>query len=406
MKQFKSVVKWLGRLSPSSERVNLIYLRKFMAWVKENGGKFAEMNPDELVRYQKETGNGERYDVLDLAQGFALDMGGRTSTKKRAYATVKSFFMHNRAQLPLDGAFKLRGEPKSVGTLTIEEIKTLYTASNPVYQAITICLFQCGLGLAEFEYWNLNGFEDLKRQLLSDPDLIRIKLPKRFKTDREEPFSTRLGHDAIQALKRYLELRPKTEEMAIFLSQYRTPIMKDDIRKYLFRKSVKLGLITPKKNGFSGVRYGKNPHEMRDVFRSQWEKSPAKGSVAEFMMGHQVDPLEYNKAVNDPGWVDSEYRKAERLLNILSSHTPYGLVDENVVTQQERRISELEAQLDTEQRNKIEKDVKFRDLVETVNRMAPIVQTMIDEKIERDSMKRSARGAYRLKVASYCYEGS
>ncbi len=352
MKKFTSVTKWLQRLSPSSARVNLIYLRKFMEWVKENGGKFAEMNPDELVKYQKETENSERYDILDLAQGFTLDMGGRTSTKKRAYATVKSFFMHNRAQLPLDGAFKIRGEPKSVGTLTIEEIKTLYTASNPVYQAITICLFQSGLGLAEFEYWNLNGFEDLKQQLKGDPDLIRIHLPQRFKSEREEPFSTRLGYDAIQALKRYVELRPETEETAIFLSQYKTPIMKDDIRKYLSRRCIKLGLITPKKDGYSGHRYGKNPHEMRDVFRSQWEKSSAKSSVAEFCMGHKVDPLEYNKAANDPSFVDSEYRKAERLLNILSSQTPYGLVDEDVVEQQESRIADLEAQLEKERKAK------------------------------------------------------
>ena len=172
VKKYESVAKWLLRLSPSSERVNLLYLRKFMKWVKENGGKFADMNPDELVKYQKEAGNSDRYDILDLVQGYILDIGGktRTSTKRRAYSTVKSLFMHNRADLPPDGAFKIRGEPKSVGTLTIEEIKNLYTASNPTYQAIIICLFQGGMGLAEFEYWSLNGLEDLKRQLSNDPN--------------------------------------------------------------------------------------------------------------------------------------------------------------------------------------------------------------------------------------------
>jgi len=348
VKKYASVAKWLGRLSPSSERVNLIYLRNFMEWVKENGGKFAGMNPDELVKYQKEAGNSERHDVLDLVQGYVLGIGGkiRTSTKKRAYSTIKSFFMHNRADLPPDGIFKIRGEPKSVGTLTIEDIKMLYTASNPTYQTIIICLFQSGLGLAEFEYWNLNGLEDLKKQLLNDSALIRIQLPKRFKTEREEPFSTRLGYDAIQALRRYMELRPKVDEKAIFLSQYRTPIKKDDIRKYLSKRCVKLGLITPIKDGYSGHRYGKNPHEMRDVFRSQWERSPAKSSIAEFCMGHKIDPLEYNKAYKDPAFVDSEYRKAEKFLNILSSQTPYGLVDEEQVQSLQDRVKELEKRLE------------------------------------------------------------
>jgi len=348
VKKYESVAKWLLRLSPSSERVNLLYLRKFMKWVKENGGKFADMNPDELVKYQKEAGNSDRYDILDLVQGYILDIGGktRTSTKRRAYSTVKSLFMHNRADLPPDGAFKIRGEPKSVGTLTIEEIKNLYTASNPTYQAIIICLFQGGMGLAEFEYWSLNGLEDLKRQLSNDPNLIRISLPKRFKTAREEPFSTRLGHDAVQTLKRYMTLRPETDERAIFLSQYKTPILKDDIRKYLARRCVKLGLITPIKDGYSGHRYGKNPHEMRDVFRSQWERSSAKASVAEYCMGHKVDSLEYNKATNDPAFVDSEYRKAEKFLNILSSQTPYGLVNEDQVQSLQDRVKELEARLE------------------------------------------------------------
>ena len=54
------------------------------------------------------------------------------------------------------------------------------------------------------------------------------------------------------------------------------------------------------------------------MFRTRWEKSPAKAVSAEYLMGHAVDPLEYNKAFRDPSYVVSEYMRAERWLNIIS----------------------------------------------------------------------------------------
>jgi len=91
---------------------------------------------------------------------------------------------------------------------------------------------------------------------------------------------------------------------------------------------------------------GKNPHEMRDLFRSMWEKSPAKGSVAEFCMGHVIDPLEYNKAFRDDEWVRDQYLNAEPWLNIISSGRPFGQVDKDEVTGLNRRIYELQAQVE------------------------------------------------------------
>jgi len=78
------------------------------------------------------------------------------------------------------------------------------------------------------------------------------------------------------------------------------------------------------------------------VFRSQWEKSPVKGSVADFMMGHQVDPLLYNKAHRDGAWVRREYRKALPWLEIMSSGRPFGLVEEEEIDLLKKRVSQLE----------------------------------------------------------------
>ena len=57
-------------------------------------------------------------------------------------------------------------------------------------------------------------------------------------------------------------------------------------------------------------------HEMRDVFKTRFHKSGADPVVAEFCIGHEVDPLGYNKAMSNVSYVSREYRKAEPWLNI------------------------------------------------------------------------------------------
>lgn len=61
-------------------------------------------------------------------------------------------------------------------------------------------------------------------------------------------------------------------------------------------------------------------------------------------MGHNVDPLEYNKAMGDTDYTAREYRKAEPWLNILSEDpekVPLESVEETQY-QLEKRIKELE----------------------------------------------------------------
>ncbi|MGD0804039.1 MAG: hypothetical protein ABSA11_08215 [Candidatus Bathyarchaeia archaeon] len=96
------------------------------------------------------------------------------------------------------------------------------------------------------------------------------------------------------------------------------------------------------------MRYGKNPHELRDTFRTRWHKSGADSLAAEFFMGHVVDPLGYNKAMEDIDYTRREYRKAERWLNVLSEDP--SKVDAGEVEDLQAKIRELEAH-DAEMRN-------------------------------------------------------
>ena len=342
MRGQSTVENWLSRLANKTAKDHGYTFKAWMRWMKENGGDLAELTPDELVAFQEEVVNNARFRILDLIQRYVSSLSGRVSTKTRAYSALRSFFMHNRVELPKDTSFRIRSDtPPVEGTLTIEELKNVVLGAKPVYQAVLLSMFQGGMGVAEFEYWNLNGWPALREALRRDAVVVKCEMPGRKTALNIRPFHTYIGGDAIRAIRDWLRHRPEGAE-AIFTNQYRDPITTNAVKLYWKRHLIKLGLIVPKGDGNFGNRYGKNLHEIRDLFRSQWEKSPAKASVAEFMMGHRVDPLLYNKAHRDKAWTRREYRKALPMLEIMSSGRPFGVVDVEEIERLETRLAEVE----------------------------------------------------------------
>ncbi len=412
----RSIIFWEGRVAPGTYDTYMSAFRLFIGWLAENGGALAGLGPDALIAYQKETDNGTEFDLLDLVQTWAQGLKTpdgvdcRASYKKSCYASLRSFFAHNRAPLPRD-PYTLRSEtPGYEGTLTVENIRDVALASKPLYRAIFLSMFQGGMDIKSFLRWNRNGWEDL-RQELSDEyvDSVKIKLP--FRKLNLKPFSPRIGGDAIKAIRDYLPTRPTREEARvkherdgkkepfvyhIFYTQFKTPIKKTTLQHYWMDRLTKLGLVKRRKG--RGQRYGKNLHELRDVFRSQWEKTPSKGSVAEYMMGHKVDPLEYNKAHKDEKWVRKEYRKALPLLEIMSSGRPFGLVEEDSVddlqrklAEQAQRVAALEGELADERRNKVGYDLRFSDMEKRMKYTESLVQMMPQKEREVDRTRETAK---------------
>jgi len=397
IENYESVRNWLSRLRPSSAESYIFQLKRFYKWMRKNGVEIGKLSPDELVVLQSEASNSERFKVLDVLQRYVGENHSTLSYKKKMYQSIRSFFLHNRAELPQDRSFNIRGDkPKTVGTLTIDEVRLIILASKPVYQAAFMCMIQGGMGGDEVCYWSMNGWAKLEEDLKGDPDLVEVELPGRKAKRFENPYFTLIGGDAIEALRKWLPYRPENSPY-IFTNQYDEAITPHALGIYWVRVGRRIGVIDPIKRGRGrGHQTGKNLHEIRDVFRSQWEKSPAKASVAEFMMGHVVDPLEYNKAHYDRKWVRKEYLSALPMFQLMSSGRPFGQVEEDLVDDLRDRVNELEAELEAAGRNKIEKDVDFRKLVETVKRIEPFVQGMIDEqklleeKREKDRLRESS----------------
>jgi len=336
-----SVIRWRERVAEGTFDRYWYYFRVFLGFLE---GRGFLCDPDALVEFQRVNRD---YQVLDLLQVFVSGRRMRASTKLFAYSTVRSFFLHNRASLPQDGAFKVRGDaPRVVGSFSVGEVVQVLLASNKCYRALFLCMVQGGLGIGEVLYWSANGFESLVEQLDDNVEFVRVELPGRKRGRNVRPFFSFLGRDAQKALRKWIEERGRGPG-EIFVNQFGGPVTQHSIQRYLYHKMIRLGIIKkPDTSGMTSkdygtIRYGKNPHEFRDFFRTRWQMSEADDPlVAEFMLGHIVDPLGYNKAMKNESYVRGQYRKAEPWLNILSEDPEK--VPRERVDHQDRKIEELE----------------------------------------------------------------
>ena len=366
---YESVENWLSRLQPSTVRSKRHYFKKWYEWLQENSPKFEGLKPDELIECQKGSPNGSQYDIVDQIQKWILSLHGRVSTKKNAYSSIRSFFVHNRAQLPNDPAFNIRGdEPKVQGTLTVEDIKKVVMSSNPMYQAAFLCMFQSGMGQDEFVWWSNNGWKKLKEDLDAELQVVRVDLPGRKMMKNEKPYYTFIGSDSVDALRNWLKHRPANAE-TILTDQFGKPLSKTGLNIYWRRHLRKLGLVELKKGWSASYRTGKNLHEMRDVFRSQWSKSPAKYEVGEFFMGHTVDPYEYDKSFRDVAFYQKEYLSALPMFQIISSGSPFGRVNLNEVEGLQTRIRELETELGKRDNALTRVEESLQQVMERLNKL-------------------------------------
>ena len=340
-----AVINWVSRLAKVTGENYKIAFNAWLRWLKVHGGEFSDMSPGQLIEYQKNSDNGSRFNILDVVQTYVLSQQEtkRYNSLRQAYSTIRSFFAHNRASLPRDSSFRIKSDiPKVNGLLSVENIRDMVLALKPVFRAVYLSIFQGALDLEMFNFWNLNGLRGLEEQLKENSDTVRIDLPGRKQNRNVKPYYTFIGRDAIDAIIDYWEIRPKRND-AIFFNQSGKPMTPSGIRAQWSRTLIRLGLITPDPSKGRAARYGMNLHELRDLFRTQWSRSPAKWNVGEFFMGHSVDPLEYDKSSRHTREYQTEYRKAAPLLNILSDPSALGLIETTELEGLRSRVHELEA---------------------------------------------------------------
>jgi len=324
----RCVQKWLSRLMPGRQNRNWLsawsHLYPFFQYLENYTDEdglipFQGYTPSMLVEFQENQTTKGQYILLDLGADWVNESGGTINTLEKKLAMVRSFFMHNRAPLPRAKVILRPSRSPIIGLLTRDIIKQVILSSNTRYKAIFTLMFQASLDQEMFQMWNEapDSFTKLQAQLDKGHDIVKIDLPGRKANKFKLPYYSFFGPDGVKMVNEYLLMRPE-DAGAVFVTQMGKPVHYSSLKWYWFRHVEKLGIIKRKKNNDRRNRYGYNMHEMRDVFRSLWSMSPAKGIVGEYCMGHKIDKLEYDKSFRNVEFYVREYRKALPWLNLLS----------------------------------------------------------------------------------------
>jgi len=332
---------------------------------------FAKLSPSALVEWQQKAKGRDAYRIKDLAQSWINSQPLRFKSKHTMLSHISSFFLHNHAPLPPDLGFHFTSDvPPVEGNLTVEDLKRILHNCNKMYRAVFLMMAQGLMGEAEVVYVSNNLWRKVLTHLTKNIGVFKLTLPGRKRNRNVTSFFTMLSTqgDWAHAMRAYVKSCPGSFLGALFRNERGKPLNAQNIRHYFHWRAVDAGIIeqftpecdkcqsetvrvrklyppnqtTKKKRvrkvayvcrncgnvdwacgvdeNFASVRYGVNPHEIRDLMRSRWRASGAKIVVAEFMMEHgeQVDPNEYDKMKYTPGYAETEYRKALPWLNILS----------------------------------------------------------------------------------------
>jgi len=377
------VENWLLRLEETTRWNYQKYFFRFYRWLQRQDSEYAGLTPKQLLDQQDKTvGQREKFKLLTQIQQWIQSTSGRAGTKQLMYTAIRSFFMHNHVALPKDITFRIKGDKPPVETeLTIDDLRKIIVSSNNMYQAVFLCMFQGSMGCNEFRHFNRNGWPQIKPQLEDEKQRLKVSLPGRKRSKNKRGFYTFIGKDAVQALRKYLASeRGKIKNgEAIFVNSQGKPVNRQAIERYFRRHAFEQGVIqrwTPQCPTCKGdthytrrrgrgpqpviyvcnkcgletpaskimvpadIRYKVHPHEMRDTFRSEWDLSPSRSTCAEFFMGHDIDPNDYNKVMRlNPDWAEHQYSLAEPFLNIMSED-PRRITVDRLEAEVEKRVQQ------------------------------------------------------------------
>ncbi|MEM2082871.1 MAG: hypothetical protein QXK34_03940, partial [Candidatus Bathyarchaeia archaeon] len=325
-----AVRKWLGEY-PKPWGPRLSTLRGFLEWLSREGPEALRgLSPSGLIEYQRAAiRNGDEYAILDALQAYIRQKPGTYSSLMTRYATVRSFFRHNRTPLPDDGFQIPANKPPTKARLTVDVIKALIANENYGGKAMYLTLWMGLMDQERFMEFNLRYGRALGEHLRSvgPEEPFMIEFPGRKRMRNRVPFYTFIGHDALEAWREYFERMrgwPKEGE-AILLDRYGKPASKVALKLRHIRLLERLHFIKRGGNDPS-KRYGYNLHEFRDVARTllhlRGKRDGLDEACVEFWMGHITDRNQYDKFYMDRGYVLSQYRIAEKYLNIVSGPQP------------------------------------------------------------------------------------
>jgi hypothetical protein len=163
--------------------------------------------PSELLTFQEEANGRQRFILPDLMIDYIQEKGGTYSSMTTQHSHLRTFFTHNRVELPPIGNWQPNPtkEPAK-GNLNFEQVRQIILHADPRDQAIFVTMLQGLMDLERFTKFNRKYAGALVKHIrekgLDAPFRIDF-LGGRKRNPR--PFYTYIYHDALAAWQFYFE---------------------------------------------------------------------------------------------------------------------------------------------------------------------------------------------------------
>jgi hypothetical protein len=310
--------QWLERLTTSETR-NVFgqALEVFCIWSRKTPRELLNMrredlklkteNPDadfrtlELV--QQFITKGEYPDRRKGREGKTVKVAETCRARRELYLTaIRSFFAHNRLELPRDKTFRITeadNVPQTETFMDLETARKIIGCLKEPYRSLASAALYGGLGRKEALSLN-RMWPTIEKQLQEQRDPIRIDFAKRKSNPRpyfmflpakllkphmgkEIPFGVYTKHSKVK------HLRPMNESDLLVAWRY------------------------AKKR--AGVEGKQTFHMLRDLLVTSFYRIGADVITAQFLTGHGVDANQYLQITKSPDRPEKEWKKYQQFLD-------------------------------------------------------------------------------------------
>jgi len=355
-----SVRHWLSRIGrPSSKDSYARALNLFCRGVDQTPEQllnYVNTPPDQLPELRQtlhlpasKNGDTGGYVVLDLLQTFLMQgkveisrtyrtgkvlsriaVIPETSKKYRKllYASIQSFFIHNRAALPRD-KWRIPESAARTGKvkptyMPLPEARTIIGACKSPYRELFSTMLYSGMGVSELLSLNdATVWAEVQKQLAERKDPVRLDF--RYRKNNPNAYFTFVPASLLMPFSGIDAPPFRTNRTR------RKPITEDDLRAAWKFARVR-----------GGVEGKVTPHMFRDLMHTEAiTETHLEKHYVDFLTGHTVDPQKYTQL----------YEKPRRVLEAWTQWRSYLESGPKVATKEEltardQKIQELQRQID------------------------------------------------------------
>jgi site-specific recombinase XerD len=252
-------------------------------------------------------------DLEDFVTSYVSPTTGKKYTYKsrKLFVTgVRSFLQFHLGRTSLEPytfdlqsseeRLKAEKEKEETKPISVEEYRKLVYGAKSVRDKTILLTLASGMGVSEWlqfahEWWKYAKAIREKKV----PIVVSVVRPKTARHYKVWLWDDSVEHLGLLLQVRETELgRPLTPNDQLFINATGGTLVNHRVQHMIRTLAADLGL-EPREHG--KILYRIRPHELgRDFFRTLCENADVPATVAEYSLGHKIDPMEYNKFQNTP----------------------------------------------------------------------------------------------------------